>query len=211
MILLLDNGMYYEFILYEHAELKGDAIPLQGIEVGKSYALVISTNSGLWRYMPGDVVEFTSTYPFKIKITGRTKQFINAFGEEVMVANTDNALAATCKEFNAVVSDYTVAPKYLRKNQQGGHEWLIEFEQPPADLTSFEKELDSQLQTINSDYQAKRSYDLALHRLAIKELPSGTFHAWLKSKNKFGGQHKVPRLYNDRKYVDEILNFVQAQ
>ena len=209
MILLLDNGMFYEFVPYENAKLSGDAIPLQGIEVGKNYALVISTNAGLWRYMPGDVVQFTSTFPFKIKITGRTKQFINAFGEEVMVSNTDDALSATCKTFGAVVSDYTVAPKYLRKNTQGGHEWLIEFEQPPADLDRFERALDNNLQEINSDYEAKRAYDLALHQLTVQHLPKGTFHAWLKSKNKFGGQHKVPRLHNDRKYIDEILNFVK--
>ena len=209
MILLLDNGMFYEFIPYDKAQLVGDPIPLQGVEVGKQYALVVSTNSGLWRYMPGDVVEFTSTYPFKIKITGRTKQFINAFGEEVMVANTDNALAETCSQLDAVVADYTVAPNYLNKNTRGSHQWLIEFDRPPLDLSSFERTLDNKLQQINSDYEAKRSHDLALTCLSIKPLPTGSFHAWLKSKNKFGGQHKVPRLYNDRKYVDEILNFVE--
>ena len=210
MILLLDNGMYFEFIPYEGGLLADETIPLQGVETGKNYALVISTNSGLWRYMPGDVIEFTSTYPFKIKITGRTKQFINAFGEEVMVANTDNAIATVCKQFNAVVADYTVAPKYIKKNEQGRHQWLVEFEQPPKDITQFELELDRVLQSINSDYEAKRAHDLALNRLTIQVLPKGSFHAWLKSKDKFGGQHKVPRLFNGRKYVDDILNFLDA-
>ncbi len=207
MILLLDNGVYYEFIPYHAAQISGPAVPLQGVEVGRQYAIVISTNSGLWRYQPGDVVEFTSVYPFKIKIKGRTKQYINAFGEEVMVANTDEALTKACAQMDVIVADYSVAPRYLQKNTQGGHEWLVEFDQPPADLSSFEKMLDHNLQQINSDYEAKRAYDLALTCLTVRPLPEGTFRSWLKSKNKLGGQHKIPRLYNDRKYVDEILNF----
>ena len=207
MILLLDNGMFYEFIPYYAGQPIGSAVPLQGVEIGKEYALVISTNAGLWRYQPGDVVEFTSIFPFKIKIKGRTNQFINAFGEEVMVANTDEALTITCRELNVVVSDYSVAPRYLKKNQQGGHEWLIEFQQPPIDLSQFATSLDNNLQQVNSDYEAKRVGGLALNCLVIRPLSKGTFKSWLKSKNKIGGQHKIPRLFNDRKYVDDILNF----
>jgi hypothetical protein len=210
MILLLDNGMFYEFVPYQGGVPIGPAIPLQGVEINKEYALVISTNAGLWRYQPGDVVEFTSTFPFKIKIKGRTSQFINAFGEEVMVANTDEALAQTCRQLNAVVSDYSVAPRYLKKNGQGGHEWLIEFVKPPTDMNQFERALDDNLKQINSDYEAKRAHDLALNCLVIQSLPQGTFKSWLKSKNKMGGQHKIPRLYNDRKYVDDILNFASS-
>ena len=209
MILLLDNGIYYEFIPYQIGEAQGPAVPIQGVEVGKQYAIVVSTNSGLWRFQPGDVVEFTSIYPFKIKIKGRTKQFINAFGEEVMVANTDEAIARTCYDLGARVSDYSVAPRYLKKNTQGGHEWLIEFDQIPDNLNEFEILLDNHLRSLNSDYDAKRSHDLALTCLEIKSLPQGTFQSWLKSKNKLGGQHKVPRLSNDRRYVEDILRFVE--
>lgn len=210
MILLLDNGVFYEFIPYENQKPIGAAIPLQGVEIGKRYAIAITTNSGLWRYQPGDVVEFTSIHPFKIKIKGRTRQFINAFGEEVMVANTDEAIAKTCQSLNVTVSDYSVAPRYLKQNTQGGHEWLIEFERKPSDLRVFEQLLDQNLQQINSDYEAKRAHDLALTCLQIKSVRPGTFHSWLKSKNKLGGQHKVPRLSNDRKYVDDILQFIHS-
>jgi hypothetical protein len=150
---------------------------------------------------------FTSTSPYKIKITGRTKQFVNAFGEEVMVSNTDKALAQTCQSTGTVVLEYTVAPIFLEKQGKGGHEWLIEFEKTPADLKTFSKLLDENLQKINSDYEAKRFKGMALKQLKMRPMPKGTFHKWLKSKGKFGGQHKVPRLANHRKYVDEILDF----
>lgn len=210
MVLLLENGVFYEFLPYENMQPTGAPVPLQGVEVGKKYALIISTNAGLWRYLPGDVVEVTSTFPYKIKITGRTKQFINVFGEEVMVANTDEALARACKTHNAIVSDYSVAPRFLEQGNQGGHEWIIEFDRAPRDMAAFSITLDTNLQAVNSDYEAKRAHDLALTSLTLRPVPNGTFHAWLKSKNKLGGQHKVPRLHNSRKYVDEILEFIQS-
>ena len=212
MLLLLDNGIYYEFLPMEewHKE-RPKAIPLEAVEVGKNYAIVISTNGGLWRYTPGDTVTFTSTYPYKIKITGRTRQFVNAFGEEVMVENTDKALAMTCEFTGAAVSDYTVAPIFLKGSEKGGHEWLVEFEKMPTDLGQFRHLLDQNLQHINSDYEAKRYRNMALESLRLRPMPPGTFHSWLKMKGKYGGQSKVPRLSNERKYVEEILAFLDGQ
>lgn len=208
MLLLLDNGIYYEFLpVEEWYKENPKAIPLSEVEVGVNYAMVISTNAGLWRYVPGDTVMFTSTYPYKIQITGRTKQFVNAFGEEVMVDNTDKALAKTCLVTQATVVDYTVAPIYFQQEDRGRHEWLIEFEHPPVDLEQFTQLLDQNLQAINSDYEAKRYKSIALARLKLTVLPGGTFKEWLRAKGKLGGQHKVPRLANDRKYIDEILSF----
>ena len=207
MLLLLDNGIYYEFLPPEEWDKEApQAIPLSEVEVGKNYAMVISTNSGLWRYVPGDTVKFTSTFPYKIKITGRTQQFVNAFGEEVMVSNTDKALSKTCQQTGAIASEYTVGPIYLTKNGKGGHEWLIEFEKEPHNMHRFSRLLDKNLQEINSDYEAKRFKDMALESLTLHSLPKGTFHNWLRSKGKFGGQNKVPRLANHRKYIDEILD-----
>ena len=212
MLLLLDNGIYYEFLPSEEWNKENPiAIPLSEVEPHKNYAMVISTNSGLWRYVPGDTIMFTSVNPYKIKITGRTKQFVNAFGEEVMVSNTDKALAQTCHATGAIASEYTVAPIYLSKQGKGGHEWLIEFEKAPTDLKAFNKLLDKNLQKINSDYEAKRYKGMALKRLKMRLLPKGTFNNWLKSKGKYGGQNKVPRLANHRKYVEEILDFSKGQ
>ncbi|MCB0561614.1 MAG: GH3 auxin-responsive promoter family protein, partial [Phaeodactylibacter sp.] len=209
MLLLLNNGIYYEFLPMEewHKEYPR-AIPLSEVEKGKNYALVISTNSGLWRYTPGDTVTFTSTYPFKIKITGRTKQFVNAFGEEVMVENTDQALALACQQTGAIVTEYTVAPVYFKGSGKGGHEWLVEFEKEPANLKEFTRRLDKNLQRANSDYEAKRSKNIALEQLRLQLLPPGTFHKWMRARGKFGGQNKVPRLANHRQYVEEILDFL---
>ncbi len=208
MLLLLENGIFYEFLPAEEwYKDNPKAIPLSEVELGKNYALVITTNAGLWRYVPGDTVVFTSTYPYKIKITGRTNQFVNAFGEEVMVANTDKALALACQASGALVTDYTVAPIYFSKEGKGSHQWLIEFEKMPSNLEYFNRILDQYLQEINSDYEAKRYKNMALEQLKIVPLPLGTFHSWLRSKGKYGGQHKVPRLANNRQYVDEILNF----
>jgi GH3 auxin-responsive promoter len=210
MLLLLDNGIYYEFLpMSEWEKENPTAIPLWEVQEGVNYALVITTNSGLWRYLPGDTVMFTSTSPYKIKITGRTKQFINAFGEEVMVANTDKALSETCHAFDAAVAEYTVAPIYFHEegDGKGGHEWIIEFEKPPHNIDAFNDLLDVNLQRINSDYEAKRYKSMALNRLKMSIVPSGTFYNWLKSKQRIGGQSKVPRLANDRKYVDDILKF----
>ncbi len=210
MLLLLDNGIYYEFIPpSEWGKDSPKAIPLADVEIGKHYAIVISTNSGLWRYMPGDTIKFTSTTPYKIKVTGRTKHFINAFGEEVMIENTDKALAIACEKTGTSVVEYTVAPVYFSGGQgKGGHEWLIEFEHAPDDLELFSEILDQQLKAINSDYEAKRYKGMALNRLVIRPLPKGTFFKWMKGKGKFGGQNKVPRLANHRKYLEEILDKV---
>lgn len=210
MLLLLDNGIYYEFLPMDTWDQKEPkAIPLWEVETGKHYAMVISTNAGLWRYTPGDTVMFTSTDPYRIRVTGRIKHFVNAFGEEVVVENTDKALAETCQLLNATVADYTVAPVYFKNNGKGGHEWLIEFEKPPVDVGAFGQLLDTNLQKINSDYEAKRHKDIALECLQIKSLPKGTFHSWLRSKGKIGGQHKVPRLANHREHVEEILEFLE--
>lgn len=203
MLLLTDNGVYYEFIAIE----SGKCLPLSEVETGKIYSLVISTSSGLWRYQIGDTVQFTSTNPYKIKIAGRTKHFINVFGEEVMVDNTDRAIAETCKKTGALVCDYTVAPIFLEGNKKGGHEWLIEFEKAPADLKEFSFLLDESLRSLNSDYDAKRFKDIALQLPVVHSLPQGTFYHWLKSKGKLGGQNKVPRLANDRRLIEEILKF----
>ena len=211
MLLLLNNGIYYEFLPEsEWNSATPVAIPLSEVEIGKHYAPVITTNAGLWRYVPGDTVLFTSVLPYKIKVSGRTKQYVNAFGEEVMVANTDKALAETCFSTGAVVNDYTVAPIYFSKRgvSKGGHEWVIEFDRLPSDMELFNNLLDANLQKINSDYEAKRFKNMAMERLRLRPVPSGTFHAWLKAKGKYGGQHKVPRLANNRQYVEEILTFI---
>ena len=210
MLLLLQNGIYYEFLPVEEWEQENPrAIPLAEVETGKNYALVISTNAGLWRYLPGDTVMFTSTQPYRIRVTGRTKQFVNTFGEEVMVDNTDKALVETCHATGASVAEYTVAPIYLQGAQKGGHEWIIEFTRPPEDMEHFNTLLDANLQRVNSDYEAKRFRNIALQRLQLRTVPPGTFHLWLRTKGKLGGQHKVPRLANHRQYVEEILNLLQ--
>ncbi len=209
MLLLLNNGVYYEFLpMPELGQPNPKAIPLHEVETGKNYAMIITTNAGLWRYSPGDTVTFTSTKPYRIKITGRTKQFVNAFGEEVMVENTDQALSVACQATGALVSEYTVAPIYFEHNRKGGHEWLVEFDRQPSDEARFAKILDEALQSANSDYEAKRSKSLALEQLRLHALPPGTFHDWMRFRGKFGGQHKVPRLANHRKYVEDILNFL---
>jgi len=205
MLLITDNGVYYEFIDLE----TGKCSTLAEVEKNKIYSLVITTNSGLWRYQIGDTVQFTSTHPYKIKIAGRTKHFINVFGEEVIVDNTDRAIEVACKKTGALVSDYTVAPIFLEGNSKGGHEWLIEFEKPPVRLTEFAFLLDEALRSLNSDYDAKRFKDIALQRPKAHALPAGTFYHWLKSKGKLGGQNKVPRLSNERNIVDDILSFVE--
>ena len=210
LLLFLNNGMYFEFIpMEEWGREHPKAVPIWEVELDKNYALMISTNSGLWRYVPGDTVAFVSKAPYRIKITGRTKQYVNAFGEEVMVANTDKAIALTCKQTGAQVRDYTVAPIYFSGDQRGGHEWLIEFTVPPPQLEAFRDLLDQTLQQINSDYEAKRYKDLALKKLILRVLPHGTFDDWLRSKGKYGGQNKVPRLANHREYVEEILGFLE--
>lgn len=209
LLLLLDHGVFYEFVPIEELDRAHPiALTLDQVQLERNYALLISTNAGLWRYLIGDTIKFTSLSPFRFKITGRTKQFINAFGEELMVENADRAITEACKATEASIVDYTAAPKYLDgQGNKGGHEWLIEFERDPKDLALFAKVLDDTLRKVNSDYDAKRYQDIALQMPQVKPLPRGVFYAWLKSKQKLGGQHKVPRLSNDRKYVDEILDF----
>lgn len=210
MLLLLNNGMYFEFIpMSEWGKEDPYTIPLQDVELGKNYAIVVSTNAGLWRYLPGDTVAFTSVNPYRVKVTGRTKQFVNAFGEEVMVDNTDKALQQACSLTGAQVYEYTVAPVYFKEGTRGGHEWLIEFDRQPEDLELFADYLDEALQKINSDYEAKRQKDIALQRLKLHPLPPGTFSDWMRYRGKFGGQHKIPRLANDRKYISDILDFLR--
>lgn len=213
MLLLLDNGIYYEFMPMEEWEKENPkAIPLEAVELGKVYALIISTNAGLWRYQCGDTVTFTSLAPHKIKITGRTQHFINVFGEEVMVANTDKALAQTCETLGAVTGEYTAAPVFIEDVQgKGGHEWVIEFAKLPVSLEAFAELLDENLKKINSDYEAKRYKNMALNQLKINAVENGTFLKWLEASGKVGAQNKVPRLSNNRKYVEEVLAFVEKQ
>ncbi|MEC5147665.1 GH3 auxin-responsive promoter family protein [Chitinophaga sp. 212800010-3] len=209
LLLFLNHGIFYEFMPIE--ELGKDnpqTLQLQEVELGKNYALVISTNGGLWRYLVGDTIQFTSLIPYRIKVSGRTRSFINAFGEEVIVENSDTAMAKACEATGAVMNDYTAAPVYFSDHGNGGHEWLVEFEVAPDNLERFTTILDDTLKSINSDYEAKRYKNLALHMPVIHVLPKGTFCEFLKSKGKLGGQHKVPRLNNDRKYLEEILKFV---
>ncbi len=209
MLLFTDHGIFMEFMpIEEYGKADPQTIGLREVELNKHYAPVISTNGGLWRYLVGDTVQFTSLNPFKIKVSGRLKHYINAFGEEVMVDNSDKAIAIASGKTGAIVNDYTAAPVYFSAHGNGAHEWLIEFEKEPADLAQFVRELDAALKSINSDYEAKRHKDIALQMPLVKSLRKGVFKEWLRSKGKLGGQHKVPRLSNDRKYVDEIMAFV---
>ena len=206
MLLFLDHGIFFEFMPTSEAGKKNpDTIGLEEVELGKNYAPIISTNGGLWRYQLGDTIQFTSLKPFRIKVSGRIKHYINAFGEEVMVDNTDNAITIASQKTGALVNDYTAAPVYFSDSSNGAHEWLIEFEKEPSDLNLFTKELDAALKNINSDYEAKRHKDIALRMPIVHALKKGIFTEWLRSKSKLGGQHKVPRLSNERKLLEEIL------
>jgi hypothetical protein len=206
MLLFLDHGIFMEFMpVSEYGKKNPKTIGLDAVEKGKNYALVISTNGGLWRYLIGDTIQFTSLKPYKVKVSGRLKHYINAFGEEVIVDNTDLAIAIACEKTGAVVSDYTAAPVYFSENTNGAHEWLLEFDKEAESLEEFTKELDAALQSINSDYEAKRYKDIALRLPILHTLKKGTFTEWLRSKSKLGGQHKVPRLSNERTVIEEIL------
>ena len=206
MLLMLDYGIFYEFIPMEDFKNGSrDAICLEKVKLDKAYAIVISTNTGLWRYLIGDTIKFTSISPFRIKIVGRTKSFINAFGEELVIENAENAIQEACKKSNATIKEFTAAPLYINEENSGSHQWLVEFEQQPNDLNIFTKELDSFLQKINSDYKAKRTNDLILKLPKVQEVEKGTFYNWLKKKGKLGGQNKVPRLSNNRELIQEIL------
>lgn len=206
MLLMLDYGIYYEFMpIEEYGKEHPVTYSLDKVELGKKYAIIISTNGGLWRYIPGDTVEFTTLFPFRLKVVGRLKHYINAFGEELIVENADNALYTACKELNAEVSEYTAAPVYFTDDENGAHEWVIEFDKEPADLQQFTEVLDRELKNNNSDYEAKRHKDIALRLPIMHTVPKGTFNQWLKNNGKLGGQHKIPRLANERKYLEEIL------
>jgi GH3 auxin-responsive promoter len=209
MLLLADNGVFYEFVPFEEWQKKHPkTVLLSDVQLGEVYAIMITSNNGLWRYLPGDTVVFTRKYPFCFQITGRTRQFINAFGEEVMVGDTDKALADACRQMNAAVSEYTAAPVYFsRENDKGGHEWVVEFDKEPADLELFRRVLDESLQRINSDYEAKRYKGIALERLSLQPVPRGTFLRWMRARGKFGNQNKVPRLANHRRFVEEVMRY----
>jgi len=211
LLLMLDYGVFYEFIPMEEWDKEyPEAISLADVELGKNYAMVITTNAGLWRYNIGDTVKFTSLSPYRIRISGRTKHFINAFGEEVIIENADTAVAHACEMTGAVIDNYTAAPIYLEKSKRGGHEWIIEFKKQPESLEKFTQTLDSTLRKINSDYDAKRAHNIALVAPTIHSVAEGTFYNWMKKRGKLGGQNKVPRLSNSREYVDDILTMISA-
>ncbi len=208
MLLMLDYGIYYEFIpMSEWESEHPKTLTLEQVQLNENYAIVITTNAGLWRYKIGDTVAFTSLNPYRIRITGRTAHFINAFGEELIIDNAENALTDTCRETGAVIREYTAGPIYFSDDKSGGHEWLIEFEKNPDDLTSFMNCFDAALKKYNSDYEAKRYHDKVLRPPLIRVMAQNTFYNWLKSKEKLGGQHKVPRLANHRNYLEEIISF----
>ncbi|WP_158825300.1 GH3 auxin-responsive promoter family protein [Mucilaginibacter lacusdianchii] len=210
MLLMLDYGIFYEFLPLENLnDEHPHTLTLDEVELNKNYALIISTNAGLWRYMIGDTIRFTSLNPYRIQITGRTKHFINAFGEEVIIDNAERALEEACRQTDAIIRDYTAGPIYFAEGKSGGHEWIIEFEKQPAEFDRFVDLLDETLRKINSDYDAKRFKDMALCRPSVHKAPSGTFITWMKSRGKLGGQHKVPRLANNREYVDSILEMMR--
>ncbi len=207
LLLMLDYGIFYEFIPMDTFGTPNQkVIPLSEVELFKNYAIVITTNSGLWRYLIGDTVRFTSLNPFRIRVTGRTKHHINVFGEELMVENTDQAIAKTCSQLHCEVKDYTVAPIFMKNKEKGSHEWMVEFKKPPEDFALFEKVLDETLQTVNSDYEAKRYNSMTLNQLKLNVARENLFYDWLAANDKLGGQHKIPRLSNQRDYLEQLKN-----
>ena len=208
LMLMLDYGIFYEFIPMDtYGKKNQKLIPLWRVEKGKNYAIVITTNAGLWRYQIGDTVRFTNINPYRIKVSGRTKHFINVFGEELIIENTDKALEIVSKKNNCEIRDYTVAPIFMKDNLKGAHEWLIEFKTPPKDLLYFTALLDNALKSLNSDYEAKRYNSTTLNPPKVRVARNGLFHDWLKMKNKLGGQHKIPRLSNSRLFLESLDDF----
>ncbi|CAM1367230.1 GH3 auxin-responsive promoter family protein [Tenacibaculum xiamenense] len=206
LLLMLDYGIFYEFIPMDQYDGENSkAIPLAEVQKDINYAVVISTNGGLWRYLIGDTIKFTSTDPYRIKVTGRTKHHINVFGEELIIENAEESLKAACMKTNATVKDYTVGPVFMNGNAQGAHEWIIEFEKAPDNLNFFTEMLDNHLKNCNSDYEAKRYNNMTLAMPKVHQARNGLFYDWLKTKGKLGGQHKVPRLSNKREFIDELL------
>lgn len=205
LLLMLDYGIFYEFIPMDSFGTPNQkVIRLADVELNKNYAIVITTNSGLWRYLIGDTVRFTSLNPYRIRVTGRTKHHINVFGEELMVENTDQAIAKACELTQTEVIDYTVAPIFMQDKEKGAHEWMIEFKKKPTDVELFQKVLDETLQTLNSDYEAKRCNNMTLNPLVINIARENLFYDWLKERDKLGGQHKIPRLSNQRDYLEQL-------
>ncbi len=206
LLLMLDYGIFYEFIPMDTYGTKEERIiSLNEVEVGKNYAIIITTNAGLWRYKIGDTVRFTSIDPYRIKVSGRTKHHINVFGEELIIENAESALKKATRETNSEIKDYTAAPIFMKGKEKGAHEWMIEFKTPPKDLNLFSKILDLSLQEVNSDYEAKRFNNTTLNPLTIHQARENLFYDWLKQQNKLGGQHKIPRLSNTRTFMDELL------
>lgn len=211
LLLMLDYGVFYEFIPVDSGEADPkQAIGLEEVEIGRNYAMVISTNAGLWRYNIGDTIRFTSKSPYRIRISGRTKHFMNAFGEEIIVENAETAITRACEVTGAVIENFTAAPIYLEAGKRGGHEWIIEFRKMPRDMQEFTRILDETLRRINSDYDAKRAGDLALVEPTVHAVAEHTFYNWMKKRGKLGGQNKVPRLNNSREYIDDILAMVNS-
>ncbi|MBO6630977.1 MAG: GH3 auxin-responsive promoter family protein, partial [Psychroserpens sp.] len=206
LLLMLDYGIFYEFIPMDtYGTLQQKVIPLSDVEIGKNYAVVITTNAGLWRYKIGDTVRFTSTNPYRIKVSGRTKHHINAFGEELIIENAEDALRSVCSQTQSEIVDYTAAPIFMSGKSKGSHEWLIEFKTPPSDLQQFNELLDQKLKSLNSDYEAKRLNNMTLNMPTLHIARERLFYDWLKKHDKLGGQHKIPRLSNSREYIDELL------
>jgi hypothetical protein len=211
LLLMLDYGIYYEFMpIQQIGKSNPRTLSLSEVELNTNYVLIISTSGGLWRYVVGDTIKFTSLHPFRIQITGRTKNFMNAFGEEVTVDNADKALLVACEKSDALINEYSAAPVYISGDSNGAHEWVIEFEKQPTSIEYFTEMLDNALKAINSDYEAKRYHNMILQIPIVNAIPKGTFYKWLKSKNKLGGQYKVPRLSNDRKLVEEIYSILES-
>jgi hypothetical protein len=204
---MLDYGIYYEFIPMDSFDgvNSKEVCNLEDVVLHKNYALVISSNGGLWRYIIGDTIQFTNLKPFRIKITGRTKHYINTFGEELIVDNAEKAITHACEQTNSQLKEFTAGPIYMQEGQKGGHEWLIEFTKAPENIALFGSLLDEKLCAVNSDYAAKRVANLVLQAPIIQQLPEGTFYEWLKSKGKLGGQNKVPRLSNNRLIIEEVI------
>jgi len=212
LLLMLDYGIFYEFIPMDTFGTSNQRVfRLSEVIIGVNYALVITTNAGLWRYLIGDTVRFTSTKPYRIVVTGRTKHHINVFGEELIIENAEQALKIACRKTNAQISDFTAAPVFMEGNQKGTHQWLIEFSKKPKNIDRFSDALDNALKSLNSDYEAKRFNNMTLDPPVISVARVNLFHDWLASKNKLGGQHKIPRLSNSRTYMDELLNLQEIK
>lgn len=210
LLLMLDYGIFYEFIPMDtYGTTNQRAIPLWDVVLNTNYAIIITTNAGLWRYKIGDTIRFTSKKPYRIKVTGRTKHHINVFGEELIIENAEEALKRICRKTNAEIKDYTVAPIFMSGKEKGAHEWVIEFRKEPDDLNYFTEFLDNALKSLNSDYEAKRYNNITLKMPEVHMARENLFYDWLKSKDKLGGQHKIPRLSNKRDYIEELLQINQ--